>query len=46
MTGADYHIHTHDVGCANETVTIPAALERCKPLGRTAIAITNAVGSA
>jgi len=41
MTGNDYHIHTHYVGCANETMTIPAILERCKALGRTSIAITD-----
>jgi histidinol phosphatase-like PHP family hydrolase len=41
MIGADYHIHTHYVGCANETMTIPAILERCKALGRTSIAITD-----
>lgn len=41
MTGNDYHIHTHYVGCANETMTIPAILERCKALGRTSIGITD-----
>ena len=41
MVGTDYHIHTHYCGCANETMTIPAILERCKAAGRTSIAITD-----
>ena len=41
MIGTDYHIHTHYVGCANETMTIPVILERCKALGRASIAITD-----
>ena len=41
MIGTDYHIHTHYVGCANETMRIPAIIERCKALGRTSIAITD-----
>jgi len=41
MVGTDYHIHTHYVGCANETMRIPAILERCNALGRTSIAITD-----
>ena len=41
MIGTDYHIHTHYCGCANETMTIPAILERCKAAGRTSIAITD-----
>lgn len=41
MIGTDYHIHTHYVGCANETMTIPAILARCRELGRTSIAITD-----
>jgi len=41
VIGTDYHIHTHYVGCANETMTIPAILDRCRSLGRTSIAITD-----
>ena len=41
MIGTDYHIHTHYVGCANETMTIPAILARCRETGRTSIAITD-----
>jgi len=41
MIGTDYHIHTHYVGCANETMTVPAILKRCPELGRRSIAITD-----
>ncbi len=41
MGGTDYHIHTHYVGCANATMTVPAILERCRQFGRTSIAITD-----
>lgn len=41
MINTDYHIHTHYVGCANQTMKIPAILERCRELGRTSIAITD-----
>ena len=37
----DLHIHTAHVGCANETMSLPALLERCEQLGRTHIAITD-----
>ncbi len=37
----DLHIHTAHVGCANETMSLPALLDRCEELGRTHIAITD-----
>jgi len=37
----DLHIHTVHVGCANETMSLPALLARCEELGRAHIAITD-----
>lgn len=37
----DLHIHTAHVGCANETMSLPALLQRCEDLGRAHIAITD-----
>jgi len=37
----DLHIHTAHVGCANETMSLPALFARCEELGRTQIAITD-----
>ena len=37
----DFHIHTTYLKCANETMTIPAILERCASLGLKTIAITD-----
>lgn len=37
----DLHIHTVHVGCANETMSLPALLTQCEELGRTHIAITD-----
>jgi len=37
----DLHIHTARIGCANETMTVPALLERCEHEGITTIAITD-----
>ena len=37
----DLHIHTSHVGCANETMSLPALLARCEQLGRKHIAITD-----
>ena len=37
----DLHIHTDRCRCGNETMTVPAVLERCQELGYTAIAITD-----
>ncbi len=37
----DLHIHTARIGCANETMTVPALLERCEQEGITTIAITD-----
>jgi histidinol phosphatase-like PHP family hydrolase len=37
----DLHIHTAHVGCANETMSLPALLARCEELGRAHIAITD-----
>ncbi len=37
----DLHIHTTHCGCANETMSVPALLERCDELGYRHIAITD-----
>lgn len=37
----DLHLHTAHVGCANETMSVPALLARCEELGYTHIAITD-----
>ena len=37
----DFHIHTTHLKCANETMTVPALVERCESLGLEAIAITD-----
>jgi histidinol phosphatase-like PHP family hydrolase len=37
----DLHIHTAQVGCANETMALGALLAQCEQLGRTHIAITD-----
>jgi histidinol phosphatase-like PHP family hydrolase len=37
----DFHIHTTYLKCANETMTVPALVERCAGLGLEAIAITD-----
>lgn len=37
----DYHIHTHYLKCANETMTMPAIVARAEELGLTNIAITD-----
>jgi histidinol phosphatase-like PHP family hydrolase len=37
----DLHIHTARIGCANETMSVPALLERCEQEGITTIAITD-----
>ncbi|MFP3903657.1 MAG: PHP domain-containing protein [Armatimonadota bacterium] len=37
----DLHIHTHYLGCADETMTIPAIVEKAEELGFERIAITD-----
>lgn len=37
----DLHIHTHYLGCADETMTIPAIVEKAEELGLQRIAITD-----
>lgn len=37
----DFHIHTTYLKCANETMTVPALLQRCEALGLETIAITD-----
>jgi len=37
----DLHLHTARVGCANETMSVPALLARCEELGYSHIAITD-----
>jgi len=37
----DFHIHTYHLRCANETMTVPALVQRCEELGLEAIAITD-----
>lgn len=37
----DFHIHTKYLGCANETMEVPAIIAECERLGATAIAITD-----
>jgi len=39
--GCDYHVHTKYLGCANETMEIPAILKECERLGVTSLAITD-----
>ncbi len=37
----DFHIHTKYLGCANETMEIPAIVQECKRLGVTTLGITD-----
>jgi histidinol phosphatase-like PHP family hydrolase len=37
----DYHIHTHHIGCANETMQIPDIIDECSKLGLESIAMTD-----
>ncbi|MCM8768287.1 MAG: PHP domain-containing protein [Candidatus Omnitrophica bacterium] len=37
----DYHIHTHYLGCANSTMTIPEIIQECQSFGVTSLAITD-----
>jgi len=41
----DYHIHTKYLGCANETMEIPAIIRECERLGVVSLAITDHVNS-
>ncbi|HUS80751.1 MAG TPA: PHP domain-containing protein [Armatimonadota bacterium] len=40
-TDMDLHLHTALIGCANETMSVPALLQRCEQEGITTIAITD-----
>ena len=37
----DFHIHTKYLGCANQTMEIPAIVRECESLGVTSLAITD-----
>ncbi len=37
----DYHIHTHYLGCANSTMTLPEIIRECQSLGVSSLAITD-----
>jgi len=39
--GLDYHIHTHHLKCADETMEVEAIVRRAEALGLTSIAITD-----
>ncbi len=39
--GYDYHIHTHHLNCADETMQVEAIVRRAEELGLTSIAITD-----
>jgi len=41
----DYHIHTKYLGCANETMEVPAIIAECERLGVTSLAITDHLNS-
>lgn len=41
----DYHIHTTYLGCANETMGVPAILQECEHLGITSLGITDHLNS-
>ena len=44
-TGIDYHIHTFYQKCGNETLTVPAIIERARAHYLTSIAITDHLNS-
>lgn len=41
----DFHIHTKYLGCANQTMEIPAIVQECRRLGATALGITDHLNS-
>ena len=41
----DYHIHTKYLGCANETMEVPAIARTCEQLGITSLGITDHLNS-
>jgi histidinol phosphatase-like PHP family hydrolase len=41
----DFHMHTKYLGCANETMEIPAIISECERLGVTALGITDHLNS-
>ena len=43
--GYDYHIHTHYLGCGNQTLQIEAIVRRAEELGLRSIAITDHLNS-
>ena len=40
-TRSDFHIHTKHLGCANETMEVPAIVEECCRLGADCLGITD-----
>ena len=45
MPRCDFHIHTKYLGCANETMEIPAIVQECQRLGVTQLGITDHLNS-
>ncbi len=43
--GRDYHIHTHYLGCGNDTMQVEAIVRKAEALGLTSIAITDHLNS-
>ena len=41
----DFHIHTHYLGCANDTMQVPAIIRECERLGVTRLGITDHLNS-
>lgn len=41
----DFHIHTKYLGCANQTMEVPAIVQECRRLGVTALGITDHLNS-
>ncbi len=41
VSHCDYHIHTKYLGCANDTMEVPAIVKECKRLGVTSLGITD-----
>ncbi len=39
----DFHIHTKYIGCANETMEVPAIIRECEKIGVTTLGITDHV---
>lgn len=41
LKGTDYHIHTHYLKCADETMTVEAAIRKCEELGLSSIGFAD-----